>query len=112
MELEQRRSVGSLFEFEFAQDGLNYNIKVEDVGNAEVHDIVTLNEAANLIESIVDCQTGGNTACVVNGEDLIIRLTNGGNILCPNGRRRAQSSAILMWSMALSLLRQYFALPL
>ncbi len=78
--------VQSLFEFENAPAGLDY-IKVVDVGNAEVHDIVTLNEAANLIESIVDCQAAGATACVENGGDLIIRLANGGNILCPKIKR-------------------------
>ncbi len=68
---------------------------MEDVGNAEVHEIVTLNQGTNLIESIVDCQAIGLIPCVVAGEDLIIRLTNGGNILCPNGRRKAKSSAII-----------------
>ncbi len=59
--------VQSLFEFENAPAGLDYNIKVEEVGNAEMHDIVTLNEAANLIEPIVDCQAAGATSCVENG---------------------------------------------
>ncbi len=57
--------------------------------------IVTLNQGTNLIESIVDCLAPAATPCVAAGEDLIIRLTNGGNILCSDGRRRAQSSAII-----------------
>ncbi len=86
--------VESLLTFGSSPSGLNYNIKVEDVGNAKVHGIVTLNDAANLIESIVDCEIAAGV-CVAGGEDLIIRLTNGGNVLCPNGRKRAESSLII-----------------
>ncbi len=76
-----------------------------------MHDIVTLNQGANLIGSIVDCLALGITPCVAAGEDLIIRLTNGGNILCPNGRRRAQSSAIIDVAGGAELVEAIFRTP-